>query len=131
MGSCCSSTPKGSNTDISIKHEKQKIPKTIRQEVWNKYHCDKTTGVCYSCGKEIQNKGWHCSHVVSENKGGKIEIDNLRTCCQHCNLSMGNQNLYAYVRDKKLTGPAQTHVNKYFKKHESQKFDKRTNNWGH
>jgi 5-methylcytosine-specific restriction endonuclease McrA len=130
MGSCCSSTPKDTNTDISIKHEKQKIPKAVRQAVWAKYHDDKTTGVCYACGKEIQNKGWHCSHVVSENKGGKIEIDNLRTCCQHCNLSMGNQNLYAYVRDKKLTGPAQTHVNQYFKKHESQKFDKRTNNWG-
>lgn len=124
---CCSS----SHENIPLKSGKEPIPKIVRKEVWFKYHSDNITGICYCCGKEIVNKGWHCSHVISENKHGKIEIGNLRTCCQHCNLSMGNQNLYAYVRDKSLKGPAQNNVNKYFKKHNSQKFDKRTNNWGH
>lgn len=123
MGSCAS-TPK------EIPHEKERIPQAVRTEVWNKYHHGKTTGICYCCGTEILDKGWHCAHVVSENKGGKIELNNLRTCCQHCNLSMGNQNLYAYVRDKKLSGPAQDNMKQYFKKHKSQEFDKRTNNWG-
>lgn len=125
---CCTAKP---DIQIETKHKKETISKIIRKEVWTKYHGDNTVGICYCCGVKIENKGWHCSHVISENKGGKIEIDNLRTCCPHCNLSMGNQNLYAYVRDKKLKGPAQNNINKYFKKHHSQEFDKRTNNWGH
>jgi len=43
---------------------------------------------------------------------------------------MGNQNLYAYIRDKKLKGPGSKNVDAYFKKNPLQKDSKRTNNWG-
>jgi hypothetical protein len=44
---------------------------------------------------------------------------------------MGDQNLYVYLRDKNLKGPGRKNMHKYLKKHESQRYDRRTNNWGH
>jgi hypothetical protein len=61
--------------------------------------------------------------------GGEVSVDNLRVSCSGCNLSMGNQNLYAYIRDKKLNGPGYKNIDAYFKKNPSQKDSKRTNNW--
>lgn len=109
-----------------------KIPHDTRNNVWIKYNGDTDHGICYCCGKYLYryNAGWHCSHVVSRNKNGDVSEGNLRTCCKSCNLSMGNQNLYAYIRDKELKGPGSVNVERYFKLHLSQKFDKRTNNWG-
>jgi len=114
------------------KNEKQKIPKEIRNDVWIKYHGDNTKGICYCCGTSIQryNAGWHCSHVIASSKGGSIRVENLRTCCKHCNLSMGDQNLYVYIRDKNLKGPGYKNVYQYLQKHHSQINDRRTNNWG-
>jgi len=110
---------------------KDKIPKAVREAVWEKYHGTKSTGVCYSCGERIQryNKGWHCSHVLADAKGGEETVENLRTCCPHCNLSMGDQNLYVYMKAHNMKGPGKTNVNKYLKKHPSQHLDTRTNNW--
>jgi 5-methylcytosine-specific restriction endonuclease McrA len=112
--------------------EKQRsIPKDIRNSVWLKYHGSKNEGVCYCCGSSIDNKhGWHCSHVLSRNKGGKDTVENLRTCCQHCNLSMGNCNLYVYIKKRNLKGPGSSAMDEYLTKNKSQVHDKRTNNWG-
>lgn len=112
------------------KKKKESIPKAMREAVWVRYHGDKKEGVCYCCGRNIERDCWHCSHVFSENKNGKVTVENLRTCCQKCNLSMGNQNLYAYIRDKNLKGPGYKNITAYFKKNPSQINDKRTNNWG-
>jgi 5-methylcytosine-specific restriction endonuclease McrA len=114
------------------KHKRDRIPQDIRNNVWMTYHGDNSVGVCYCCGTTIQryNAGWHCSHVISDIKGGQETVDNLRTCCKHCNLSMGDQNLYVYIRDKGLAGPGSKNVNSYLQRHYSQINDKRTNNWG-
>jgi 5-methylcytosine-specific restriction endonuclease McrA len=97
--------------------------------VWATYHGKKTTGRCYCCGTSISKKKWHCSHVKADAKGGETNLNNLRTCCPHCNLSMGDQNLYTYMRDKDLRGPGRKNMNSYLKRHNSQKTDWRTNNW--
>jgi len=112
--------------------KRERIPPEIRKATWMKYHGIKTQGICYCCGKKIErdNAGWHCSHVISDVKGGQPKIDNLRTCCQHCNLSMGNQNLYVYILNKKLKGPGSQAAQKYLQYHPDQIGDKRTNNWG-
>lgn len=124
-------TPVSEETKPIIKKKKAQIPNEIRDQVWLKYHGIRTTGICYCCGTPIEKyNGWHCSHVLSEDKGGPTRIDNLRTCCRHCNLSMGNQNLYTYIRDKNLQGPGKRHMNSYFTRHNSQLNDRRTNNWG-
>lgn len=113
------------------KKKKDAIPKAIRDAVWLKYHGDNEEGICYACNRIIfrDRAGWHCSHVLSENKNGQIKVKNMRTCCAGCNLSMGNQNLYAYIRDKNLKGPGSKNVAAYFEKNPSQINDKRTNNW--
>ena len=114
------------------KKKKQAIPKKIRDETWVKYCGNSDEGVCYCCGKVVEryHAGWQCSHVHSENMGGEISVNNLRVNCCSCNLSMGNQNLYAYIRDKQLKGPGSKNVDAYFKKNPSEINSKRTNNWG-
>lgn len=124
---------KPSNKSTKQKHKRDRIPSDIRNNVWVTYHGETSEGICYCCGVVIQryHAGWHCSHVVAQNKCGDEIIENLRTCCRHCNLSMGNQNLYAYIQEKGLKGPGSKNVRKYLQQHPSQRFDKRTNNWGH
>lgn len=120
------------NPETHETHEKERIPKATRNAVWTKYHGEANTGICYCCGIRVQryNAGWHCSHVLSEDKGGPTTVENLRTCCRHCNLSMGNCNLYVYIQNKNLTGPGSKNVRNYLQHHHSQQNDKRTNNWG-
>jgi hypothetical protein len=43
---------------------------------------------------------------------------------------MGDQNLYAYIKEKNLRGPGVANVREYLSKHPSQAYDVRTNNWG-
>lgn len=90
-----------------------------RHEVWEKYHGNAETGVCYTCGTQVprRNKGWHCSHVQALARGGSNEVENLRVCCAHCNLSMHTTNLYLYTYQKKLTGPASRSAEQYCRKH--------------
>lgn len=120
-----------SSSPVITQPNKDRIPTEIRNAVWNKYHGDRLRGVCYACGCSIEryNAGWHCSHVLAREKGGSIDVDNLRTCCPHCNLSMCDQNLYAYIRNKRLLGPGSHNVPYYFSLHPDQINDTRTNNW--
>jgi hypothetical protein len=120
-----------SNAIEDNKQKRERIPTSTRDAVWHKYHGTKDSGKCYSCGIAVNryNAGWHCSHVKSDTKGGNNTIDNLRVCCAGCNLSMGDQNMYAYIRDKKLKGPGARNVNSYMKAHYQESYDKRGNNW--
>ena len=112
--------------------ERKPIPSALRNSVWIQYHGRSNIGRCYCCGTSVTryNRGWHCAHVKSDAKGGPTTLDNLRVSCPHCNLSMGDQNLYAYIRDKQLSGPGRRNINTYFRAHPDQKHDVRTNNWG-
>ena len=125
-------SPREAREPTPPREKREPIPKAIRNFVWVKYHGENNTGVCYCCGTSIQryNANWHCSHVVAVAKGGETVVENLRTCCRHCNLSMGDQNLYAYIEEKKLTGPGAKNVDTYFQRHIMEVGDRRTNNWG-
>ena len=131
-------TPKGITVSVTparlsvtpIQHRPTISPK-IRDAVWTKYNGTGNKGTCYCCGTGINryNAGWHCSHVIALHKNGNSTVDNLRTCCQHCNLSMGDQNMYTYIKQKRLTGPGVRNVDSYLQLNPSQRHDKRTNNW--
>jgi len=110
-----------------VKRKKDVIPKKVRDAVWVKYHGNANVGVCYCCGKSINryNAGWHCSHILSDVKGGEEIVDNLTTCCPHCNLSMGSQNLYVYMKEHNMQGPGKKNIEKYLKEHPDQINDKR------
>jgi 5-methylcytosine-specific restriction endonuclease McrA len=120
--------PRASQTGT---RKREPIPHEVRTTVWETYHGIKQVGTCYCCGVPIEryHGGWHCSHVVAHHKNGPTTVENLRTCCRKCNLSMGDQNLYTYIREKQLRGPGSKHATAYLKQHPSQIFDVRTNNW--
>lgn len=91
----------------------------LRQEVWRNYFNEAETGKCYACGIVVQrrNRGWHCSHVKPHSKGGPDKLENLRVCCGKCNLSMGTENLYAYILRNNLSGPGRTKARDYCHRH--------------
>lgn len=93
-----SSKPKVSTESSKGNNVRKTIPKRTRNEVWIKYCGEKDHGNCYVCRKRVEryNKGWDCSHVIADAKGGLPVLENLRVCCPKCNRSMGTMNLYEY-----------------------------------
>lgn len=100
------SDPKSGSDKKTDPNSKPKgIPKKTRGDVWVKYNGNRDRGLCYTCGKTVYRDGWHCSHVIARSKGGGVNVENLRVCCQHCNLSMRNKCIYDFIREKGLKGP--------------------------
>jgi 5-methylcytosine-specific restriction endonuclease McrA len=78
--------------------DKKTIPPMIRQAVWNKYIGKLTEGKCYCCGiTEISAFNFEAGHVVAENCGGLITVENLRPICSSCNKSMNDEDMRKYV----------------------------------
>jgi hypothetical protein len=80
--------------DHKFKSKKQKIQPKLRIEVWKKEFGNNDTGECPLCSTiiNISKNGFHCSHIISEKNGGKLELNNLRPLCEKCNLQMGINN---------------------------------------
>lgn len=79
--------------------KKQPIAKVLKDNVWNKYigiDIGQTNCLCCKTNK-ISQHNFHCGHYISESKGGKTDIDNLRPICSNCNLSMGTQNMNLFM----------------------------------
>lgn len=91
------------NTNKNIVDEspkkKQSVAKVLKDNVWNKYigiKIGQTNCLCCKTNK-ISQSNFHCGHFISESKGGKTDIDNLRPICSNCNLSMGAQNMDKFM----------------------------------
>jgi hypothetical protein len=79
----------------SSKAKKTRIPATVKRLVWNK-HIGEETGKskCLCCKvTDITQMSFNCGHIVSENNGGDVKVDNLLPVCQNCNSSMGTMNM--------------------------------------
>jgi len=78
---------------------KAHIPKKVRTDVWNTFigpHIP--IHKCLCCLKTtICMTDFQVGHVLSENDGGNLSIDNLRPICASCNISMGTTNMKDYV----------------------------------
>jgi len=82
---------------------KQKIPKKLKELVWNKY-CNKnelnsdivTKCPISFCNTKIYKTNFHCGHIISEANGGLLNFNNLKPLCSNCNLSMGRNNWCKY-----------------------------------
>lgn len=91
-----------SKSDISKlqqKTPKERIPATIRNIVWDT-HVGKNNkkGTCFCCTSEdISFANFHCGHIISAKNGGKVNIENLRPICAHCNSSIGTQNMSTFM----------------------------------
>ena len=47
---------------------------------------------CQICGRSAKDGAiLHIDHIIPISKGGRTEIDNLRTLCQSCNLGKGSR----------------------------------------
>jgi hypothetical protein len=85
-------------------HQKIKIPKkqiheALKTSVWNKYvGANKGTAPCYACKQtQISQREFDTGHVIAEINGGETNLTNLRPICRKCNLSMGAQNMDAFI----------------------------------
>ena len=84
---------------------KKKIPKNLKNEIWNFYNGKKQTDAkCYCCDiKVLHITSWDCGHVVAEINGGELTIKNLRPICSNCNKTMGTENLYDFMKKNYLS----------------------------
>ena len=78
---------------------KQKIPKVLKDQVWEYTNGEKGTAKCYVCNHtKIKMNNFTCGHIIPESKGGKMEVNNLKPICSKCNLQMGTQNLEEFKK---------------------------------
>jgi hypothetical protein len=84
-----------------IKYKKKNIPKSLKKQVWDKW-IGSNIGLtkCLCCNhQEIRQIEFHCGHIISEVKGGKTNVDNLKPICAQCNLSMGSMNMNEFKKN--------------------------------
>lgn len=89
--------------DLSLGLEKtkpsrKKLPKDVRDQVWDRYiGATKTFGKCYCCRwHPITYRDFEVGHNKAVAKGGKDHISNLRPICKQCNRSMGTMSIERY-----------------------------------
>ena len=72
---------------------KQKIPASLRQNIWIAYVGKKYETKCYVswCNQTITPFTFEAGHNIPESKGGPTTLENLRPICGGCNKSMGNK----------------------------------------
>ena len=89
---------------IQNKYRKKPIPSTVKRLVWNKYIGENIGKYkCYCCKlTDITQLSFHCGHVISEKKGGQIDVNNLRPICQNCNSSMGFKNMDDFINEYRI-----------------------------
>ena len=87
--------------------KKEKIPKAVKNAIWNTYigNC-KGIGQCYvGCGENISHANFECGHIISEKKGGYVDLLNLRPICSSCNKSIGTKNMREFVNKYRFNSP--------------------------
>jgi hypothetical protein len=87
-------------SDEINKKKKDTIPSVRKTEVWGIYvgeEIGKTKCVC--CGiRDITARDFVAGHVIPENDGGTIDIENLRPICAVCNSGMGSRHMVAWMK---------------------------------
>ena len=83
----------------SKKIRKNKIPKCVKNNSWDKY-IGKNIGeaLCICCNiKVIDSKNFIGGHIIYEKNGGDINVDNIIPICTECNSSMGYTNMDEFI----------------------------------
>ena len=75
------------------KKDTGKIPKYIRDRLWEKTFGDKLHGKCCMCDEKISMNNFEAGHKISRKNGGPDTINNLIPMCGRCNKSLGSKNL--------------------------------------
>lgn len=75
------------------------IPKIVKDKVWVTYIGENFKSPCPSCNLyEITALHFYIGHIIPKCRGGNDTIDNLRPICDTCNLSIGNKNMFDFLR---------------------------------
>lgn len=71
-----------------------------RKVVW-----DKSNGLCWYCGEELPERGWHADHFIPVDRiDGKMtspenhNLDNLVPACASCNIMKSNMDIETFRR---------------------------------
>ena len=81
--------------------KKKKIPKKVKCESWYKYiGREHGKSICICCrNTPIYQSEFTAGHIISENNGGLITVDNILPICNPCNTSMATKNMDIYVKE--------------------------------
>lgn len=85
--------------EVKIRKTKEKIPLPVKNTLWSKYFGENINGICHCCKTTpIHLTNFDCGHIISEQSGGSVHLDNLKPICRTCNSSMGTQNMDDYMK---------------------------------
>ena len=86
---------------IKITKSKKSIPKKVKNDAWDRYiGLEYGIAPCIVCrNTQINSKNFDAGHIISENNGGMINIDNILPICSPCNRSMGTKNMDDYIKE--------------------------------
>ena len=110
----CPTTPHAITKDKKACSGTRSVPTVRRQEVWEKYVGNKFYTTCFCCrkqpiyatGAKVYSKNnkekpvWEAGHILSQKKGGSMDVDNLLPICSPCNGSMKALHWDWYVEKK-------------------------------
>lgn len=85
--------------EYRISKQSNRIPKTLRNRVWNTYIGDNIAkAYCICCNdKVISMQEFECGHVLSDANNGSQTLENLRPICGCCNKSMGKEHMKTFI----------------------------------
>lgn len=83
------------------KPRKKTIPPSLKIKVWNKYIGEEIgKSKCLCCKlQDIYQASFSCGHIIAENDGGSMSLENLKPICVSCNSSMGTKNMDEYIKE--------------------------------
>lgn len=71
---------------------------------WRNYIGDSLNGDCWCCGCTITYEQWYTVHIIPNYKGGSNTVENLRSVCTHCNLSMSDKDMVDFATEHRVKG---------------------------
>lgn len=80
---------------------KKAISHLLKRKVWARHVGeDKGSTKCFCCNMTtITMLTFNCGHIVAEVRGGPTTVENLLPICQHCNSSMGTQDMREFMKN--------------------------------
>lgn len=80
---------------------KKKTNAKLKKELWkvfSEYIRKRDKGICFTCGRKAESRGYHAGHFIAKAAGGLalyFHEDNVRGQCYNCNINLGgNQYIF-------------------------------------
>jgi hypothetical protein len=91
--------PNTISDSVSSGLKRRQVPKKIKEDAWFKYvGRGKPDVLCICCRNSVITPfQFHAGHITSCKNGGATIVENIRPICGACNLSMGAENMRAFV----------------------------------